>query len=51
VTFITYSLAYVDRANYGIGSAEGLGKDLGITGEQDALCRVVSQFELRVSTR
>jgi sugar phosphate permease len=37
VAFITYSLAYVDRANYSIGSAAGLGKDLGITGEQDAL--------------
>ncbi|HEY6433811.1 MAG TPA: MFS transporter [Acetobacteraceae bacterium] len=37
VAFITYSLAYVDRANYSIGSAAGLGKDLGITGQQDAL--------------
>jgi sugar phosphate permease len=37
VAFITYSLAYVDRANYSIGSAGGLAKDLGITGEQDAL--------------
>ena len=37
VAFITYSLAYVDRANYSIGSAGGLGKDLGISGEQDAL--------------
>jgi sugar phosphate permease len=37
VAFITYSLAYVDRANYSIGSAGGLGHDLGITGEQDAL--------------
>jgi sugar phosphate permease len=37
VAFITYSLAYVDRANYSIGSAAGLSKDLGITGEQDAL--------------
>jgi MFS family permease len=37
VAFITYSLAYVDRANYSIGSAGGLSKDLGITGEQDAL--------------
>ena len=35
--FITYSLAYVDRANYSVGSAGGLGKDLGITGQQDAL--------------
>ncbi|HEY6432068.1 MAG TPA: MFS transporter [Acetobacteraceae bacterium] len=37
VAFITYSLAYVDRANYSIGSAAGLGKDLGISGQQDAL--------------
>ncbi len=37
VAFVTYSLAYVDRANYSIGSAAGLGKDLGITGQQDAL--------------
>jgi len=37
VAFITYSLAYVDRANYSIGSAAGLRKDLAITGEQDAL--------------
>jgi MFS family permease len=37
VAFITYSLAYVDRANYSIGSAAGLGRDLGITGQQDAL--------------
>lgn len=37
VAFITYSLAYVDRANYSIGSAAGLAKDLGITGSQDAL--------------
>lgn len=37
VAFITCSLAYVDRANYSIGSAGRLGKDLGITGEQDAL--------------
>jgi sugar phosphate permease len=37
IAFITYSLAYVDRANYSIGSAAGLSKDLGITGKQDAL--------------
>jgi len=37
VAFITYSLAYVDRANYSIGSAAGLRQDLGITGGQDAL--------------
>jgi sugar phosphate permease len=37
VVFITYSLAYVDRANYSIGSAGGLTTDLGITGEAGAL--------------
>ncbi len=37
IAFITYSLAYVDRANYSIGSAAGLAKDLGITGQADAL--------------
>ena len=37
VAFITYSLAYVDRANYSIGSAAGLAKDLHITGNADAL--------------
>ncbi|HUB15966.1 MAG TPA: MFS transporter [Acetobacteraceae bacterium] len=37
VAFVTYSLAYVDRANYGIGSAAGLAHDLGIAGKQDAL--------------
>jgi sugar phosphate permease len=37
VAFITYSLAYVDRANYSIGSAAGLAGDLHITGNADAL--------------
>src|SRR5215469_1609302 len=37
IAFITYSLAYVDRANYGIGSAAGLATDLDISGEQNAL--------------
>lgn len=37
IAFITYSLAYVDRANYSIGSASGLTKDLGITGQAGAL--------------
>lgn len=37
IAFVTYSLAYVDRANYSIGSAAGLAHDLGITGQQDAL--------------
>ncbi len=35
--FITYSLAYVDRANYGFGAAAGLAETLHISGSQSAL--------------
>ncbi|SDV46408.1 MFS transporter [Chitinasiproducens palmae] len=31
VVFITYSLAYLDRANYGFAAAAGINRDLGIT--------------------
>lgn len=31
IAFITYSLAYLDRANYGFGAASGLAKDLHLT--------------------
>jgi sugar phosphate permease len=31
IVFITYSLAYLDRVNYGFGAAGGLAKTLGIT--------------------
>lgn len=31
IAFITYSLAYLDRANYGFGAAAGLAEDLNIT--------------------
>lgn len=31
IVFITYSLAYLDRANYSFGVAGGMGKSLGIT--------------------
>ncbi|KQN55470.1 MFS transporter [Erwinia sp. Leaf53] len=31
VIFITYSLAYLDRANYGFAAASGIDRDLGIT--------------------
>src|ERR1700726_4081011 len=31
VVFITYSLAYLDRANFGFGAAGGMAKDLHIT--------------------
>ncbi len=37
VVFITYSLAYLDRANYGFGAAAGLAKTLHITESQNAL--------------
>jgi len=37
IAFITYSLAYVDRANYSIGSAGGLATDLAISGQANAL--------------
>jgi sugar phosphate permease len=35
--FVTYSLAYLDRANYGFGAAGGLAQTLHITGGQSAL--------------
>lgn len=35
--FITYSLAYLDRANYGFGAAAGMAKTLGITGGKNSL--------------
>lgn len=35
--FITYSLAYLDRANYGFGAASGLADTLHITGSQSSL--------------
>lgn len=31
IVFITYSLAYLDRANYGFASAAGINKDLGVS--------------------
>ncbi len=35
--FITFSLAYLDRANYGLGAAAGLAETLHITGSESAL--------------
>ncbi|HZD50528.1 MAG TPA: MFS transporter [Silvibacterium sp.] len=35
--FVTYSLAYLDRANYGFGAAAGLAKTLNMTDSQSAL--------------
>ncbi len=37
IVFVTYSLAYLDRANFSIASASGMAKDLGITGGTSAL--------------
>lgn len=37
VVFFTYSLAYLDRANYGFGAAAGLAQTLGITQQRSAL--------------
>ena len=31
IVFITYSLAYLDRANYGFAAAAGINHDLGIS--------------------
>ena len=31
IVFITYSLAYLDRANFGFAAAGGMAKDLNIT--------------------
>lgn len=37
LVFITYSLAYLDRANYSFGTASGLAKDLNITASASSL--------------
>ena len=37
VAFITYSLAYLDRANYGFGAAGGMAEDLKITAGMSSL--------------
>jgi sugar phosphate permease len=37
LVFITYSLAYLDRANYGFGAAAGMAATLGITEQRSAL--------------
>jgi sugar phosphate permease len=37
VAFITYSLAYLDRANFGFATAGGMGKDLNITAATSSL--------------
>ena len=37
IAFITYSLAYLDRANYGFGAAAGLADDLNITASTSSM--------------
>lgn len=37
VVFVTYSLAYLNRANFGFGTAAGMAQDLGITSAQSSL--------------
>ena len=37
VIFISYSLSYLDRANFSFGAAAGMGHDLGITPAQNSL--------------
>src|SRR6187399_418360 len=37
VAFITYSLAYLDRANFGFAAAGGMAKDLNITASMSSL--------------
>ena len=42
--FITYSLAYVDRANYGFGAAAGLAETLHISASQSAFLGAIFFF-------
>src|SRR5262249_39868900 len=37
VVFVTYSFAYLDRANFSFGAAAGMGETLGISGKQVSL--------------
>jgi hypothetical protein len=37
IAFITYSLAYLDRANFGFAAAGGMAKDLNITAAMSSL--------------
>jgi hypothetical protein len=42
VVFITYSLAYLDRANFGFGAAGGMATDLHLTSSMSSLLGVGS---------
>ncbi len=46
IAFITYSLAYLDRANFGFAAAGGMAKDLQITPSISSLLGVTVFFEL-----
>jgi sugar phosphate permease len=37
IVFVTYSLAYVDRANFSLGTAGGMARDLDISGQSASL--------------
>ncbi len=41
LAFVTYSLAYLDRVNYGFGAAGGMARDLGVTEKTSALISAV----------
>jgi len=41
LAFVTYSLAYLDRVNYGFGAAAGLAETLGVTESVSALISAV----------
>lgn len=41
IAFITYSLGYVDRANYSLGAAGGMAHDLNITAAASSLLRAL----------
>ena len=41
IAFITYSLAYLDRANFGFAAAGGMARDLNITACDLLFARIV----------
>ncbi len=47
IVFITYSLAYLDRANYSFAAAAGINADLGITKGMSSL--LAHYFSLAIS--
>ena len=54
IVFITYSLAYLDRANYGFAAASGMAEDLMITPGMSSLrgrCSSSATFSSRCPAR